>query len=545
MLRTKQDFINCLRGIITPLEKFYTKGKAGIKLSDFGVQYTDEIAKMEAFARALWGLAPLWGGGEECGEFDKICLEGIINGTDPAHEEYWGTLCADNCDQRLVETAAIGLCLVLAPHKIWDPLTEKQKDNFHNWLLQANTVFCCDNNWQFFPVLVNLGLKNVGASYNAEVVNHAISRYHSFYRSRGWYHDGNTDQADYYVPFAVHFYSLIYAKIMEKEDPENSRIFKERAKEFAKTFVYWFDESGASVAFGRSLTYRFAQCCFWSACVFAGVEPFPMGVIKGIISRHLEWWMSKPIFDNAGILTVGYAYPNLNMAEQYNAYGSPYWALKSFLILALDENHEFFKAEPLPLPDLDPVCIIPEACMTVQRINGYSVILTAGQWATWNPTHRAEKYSKFAYSSRYGFCVARSDDGIWKASPDSTLAFEVDELIFTRRKCAEHRVNPDGSIYSKWSPCRGINVESLIIPTADGHLRQHTVSCDFDCVAYDCGFATPPQEVGDTLIGSGESITTACEPNTNLINPYAKINAIKYHFKKGVTKIETKVIYPK
>ena len=39
---------------------------------------------------------------------------------------------------------------------------------------------------------------------------------------------------------------------MEKEDPENSSIFKERAKEFAKTFVYWFDESGASLEIGGS-----------------------------------------------------------------------------------------------------------------------------------------------------------------------------------------------------------------------------------------------------------------------------------------------------
>jgi hypothetical protein len=31
MLQTKQDFIDCLKGIIDPLKKYYTPGKAGIK----------------------------------------------------------------------------------------------------------------------------------------------------------------------------------------------------------------------------------------------------------------------------------------------------------------------------------------------------------------------------------------------------------------------------------------------------------------------------------------------------------------------------------
>ena len=545
MLQTKQDFIDALSGIINPLKGYYTPGKAGIKLGEFGVQYSDDIAKMEAFSRVLWGLAPLWGGGAEIEDFDKICLQGIINGTDPESEEYWGLLPTDTSDQRLVEMAAIGLGLVLAPHKLWNPLTDKQKENFYNWLNQANTVPCGDNNWKFFPVLVNLGFKTVGAPYNEEVVKHSISRFHSYYRSRGWYHDGNTDQCDYYVAFAVHFYALVYAKVMENEDPENSRIFKERAEEFAKTFIYWFDEDGSALAFGRSLTYRFAQCCFWSACVFAGVKPFPIGVIKGIIARNLEWWLSKPIFDNAGILSVGYAYPNLNMAEFYNAYGSPYWSLKSFLILALDENHEFFKAEALPLPELEPLCVLPEAYMTVQRINGYVVALTSGQWANWYPTHCPEKYSKFAYSSRYAFNVSRTLDSMYNASPDSTLAFEVESQIFYRKKCIEHKVNEDGSIYSKWSPCREITVETELIPTSDGHIRRHTVTSAFECTAYDTAFAVEQKSGAGELIGDGEKLVFNSEPNANLISPYTEYKAIKYNINKGVTTIETKVVYPK
>lgn len=32
--------------------------------------------------------------------------------------------------------------------------------------------------------------------------------------------------------------------------------------EFVKQFIYWFDEEGEAIPFGRSLTYRFSQVSF-------------------------------------------------------------------------------------------------------------------------------------------------------------------------------------------------------------------------------------------------------------------------------------------
>lgn len=541
MLHTKGDFINCLNKIINPLEKYYTEGRAGIKCGEFGVMYGEKIALMEGFARVFWGLAPLWAGGGENGRLDSLCLEGIINGTNPEHQEYWGEIY--DGDQKMVETAALGLALAIAPHKVWDPLNDIQKKNFEKWMQQMNVAQADENNWKMFAVMVNLGLKNVGCEYSHEMMEHGISCIHSYYRSNGWYHDGNTDQADYYVAFAIHFYSLIYAKIMEKDDPENSKIFKERASLFAQDFIYWFAEDGAALAFGRSLTYRFAQCCFFSACVFAGVMPFSMGVMKGLISRHFQWWMSKPIFDNGGVLTVGYEYPNLCMSEFYNGFGSPYWALKAFLILALDDDHEFFKAEAEPYPKLDSIRVMPDGNMVIQHFGKYMVGITAGQWATWNPTHCAEKYSKFAYSSKYAFSVPRTMDGIEKAGADSMLAFEIDSLIYVRRKCIDFRIDEDGAVYSKWSPYRGIEVESWITPTASGHIRKHIIKSSVECIAYDCGFAVPDGNYCD-ISADAEIIVIDCDANTNLANPYTSMNAAKYIISKGENVIETKITYP-
>ncbi len=539
MLNTKKDFQECFQKIVEPVKKYYTKGAAGIKCGSTGVFYGSDIALMEGFARILWGLAPFWCGGGCDNDFKEIYLKGIANGTNLDHEEYWGEI--GHVDQRMVETAAMGLALILAPDKIWEPLSKDEKRSFYNWLNCVNEVKPSDNNWNLFPVIVNLGFKTVGLPYNREVVEKLLERIESFYIGDGWYTDGKSKQIDYYIAFAIHFYSLIYAKVMEKDDPKRSRVMKKRAEQFAKDFIYYFSDDGSALAFGRSMTYRFAQCCFWSACVYVGIEPFPMGVMKGIISRNIEWWLEKDIFDNGGILSIGYAYPNLCMSEEYNAFGSPYWALKSFLILALDDEHPFFKAEVLPLPKLDDVHIIKKANMVIQRINGYVVGLTAGQWAEWNPMHVAEKYSKFAYSSKYGFCVPRSYFGVENSGCDSTLAFVRDNMCYVRRKCMAVEISDSGEIYSKWSPLSGVEVETTIIPTETGHIRRHTVMTDDDITAYDCSFATP-DGAGD-INGDGEKILMSCAPNSNLMHPETKLKAIKYKFNKGTTSIKTEVIY--
>lgn len=189
--------------------------------------------------------------------------------------------------------------------------------------------------------------------------------------------------------------------------------------------------------------------------------------------------------------------------------------------------------------------VIPEAYMTMQRVGGYSVALTGGQWANWHPTHCPEKYSKFVYSSRYAFNVSRSTESLYSAAPDSSLAFEICDSVFYRQKCLEHRIQSDGSHYSKWSPYRGITVETILIPTDGGHLRRHTVECDFDCVAYDTAFATPLGGGGEIHGQGGEELILECEPNTNLIYPKCEIKAVKYTFKKGRNTVETNVIYPK
>jgi len=551
MLNSKEDFINCLGKITLPLEKYFTEGKSGIKCGTLGAKHGEKVSLTEAFIRPLWGLAPLWHKGCEIGNFKSLYIEGIKNGTNPYHKEYWGEISDPqnqrvNMDQKIVESCAVALGLILAPQVMWEPLNDTEKQNLCSWLYGINTVTKIGGgNWQFFPIMVNVALKSVGMTYDKAKLKECLKNINNLYVGDGWYTDGIGGNTDYYIPFAIQFYSLIYAKVMEKDDPENSRIFKERAIRFAQDFIYWFAPDGSAIPYGRSLTYRFAECCFWSACVFADVLPFQIGVIKGIVSRHLEWWMSKPIFDNDGILSVGYCYPNLYMSEDYNGFGSPYWALKAFLILALDENHDFYKAEPLPLPKLDDIRIIQKANIVIQRTKDDVIAFVKGGKAPkdgeWILTHKAEKYSKFAYSAKYGFCVPRTYFTLAESGTDCMLVFVKDGISYIRRGNIAEEITDEGKIISTWSPFNGITVNTEITLTKNGHIRKHTINSNTEAMAYDCGFAE--EEIKSKITGNGEAFVIKEGMNTNLVNPYTFVNSVRYEIKKGITEIETRIEY--
>lgn len=540
-LRTRADLQDAVRSLFAPLKPHFSPGRARIRLGYTAAHYDEHAAGLEAFARPLWGLAPLAAGGGDFADWALI-RRGLTSGTDPDHSEYWGE--AGDRDQRLVEMAAIGLALALVPEQVWEPLPPQARNNLARWLGAIERVGIVDSNWLWFRVMVDLGLKRVGVSYDASALRAALDRLDDFYLGDGWYSDGATAQRDYYIPWAMHFYGLVYATLAGADDPGRAAIYRERAGLFAREFVHWFAADGSALPFGRSLTYRFAQGAFWGGLVFAGVEALPWGVIKGLVLRHLRWWSRQPIFAADGTLTIGYAYPNLNMAEQYNAPGSPYWALKFFLPLALPERHPFWQAEALPLPALPPIQPQPRAHMILTRdpAGRHVVALTGGQSEPWI-RHAGEKYAKFAYSTAFGFSVPIGRIGLAQAAPDSMLAVSDDGECYRVRERTSEATLEDGILRSRWQPLPGIEVETWLIPRPPWHLRVHRLVTDRRLWTAEGGFALDRtgddplaragvQEAGAGFalartpaggsglrdwLGTREGRVVRLDPNTNLI----------------------------
>ena len=558
-LHSKADFQNLLMEIIRPLIPYYTKEKAGIDLGVTATTYERRTIRLEAFSRILWGLVPFFAGGGSDKEFEEIYKKGLAAGTDPENEEYWGGFHA--FDQRFVEMAAMAYGLILSPDKIWEPLSDKEKDHLAGWLYGINEYELPICNWVLFAVLVNIALKKLGRKYDVEKLEKYLDGADSFYLGDGWYQDGDSGQKDYYVSFAIHFYTLFYAKAMEEEDAERCAVYKERAALFAKQFLYWFDEGGAALPFGRSLTYRFSQVSFFSACLMAGVEPIDIGIMKGLIVRHFCDWMKKPIFDRNDILTIGYGYPNLVMGERYNGPGSPYWALKTFAVLMLPDEHPFWHVEAKPLPELERQKALPYADMLIHRYDNHVTAFVPGKYSPAGHGQTPAKYGKFAYDTRFAFSVAKSTCEVHETAPDSMLAFYINGYVYVRRICEDFSIS-ETEVYSRWVPYEGIRVETYIIPTENGHVRKHIVTSDRECVAYDCGFAVEIDTEGEkqaqeeraaqvenaysmcqvtAKCGQGEGIIIGADPNTNLLHPMTRIPAIRYQIHRGRNELATEV----
>jgi hypothetical protein len=502
--RTREDFQQALLRLCEPFTDPEDFARQLDATSHPGAHYASRVARLELVSRLLWGLAPLAAGGGAYDGWPQIRAE-IAHGTDPTDPGYWGP--ATERDQRIVESAALGFALALAPQEVWEPLSVQQKADFAHWLRTAASAEPVDNNWRLFATLVNLGLAAVGEPYDAQITAASFRRIDEFHRGGGWYSDGPEGTPyDYYGPWAIHFYCLINVA-RGGVDAATSAWIRERAAAFAGEFAHWFAADGSAIAYGRSLTYRFAQCSFFGVLAFAAdavdvaaapADALTWGQIRGLWARNLRWWDEQPVLDGGGALSIGYGYPCLPMSETYNAPGSPYWALKAFLPLALPADHPFWAADEEPLPKLEPVHPQPVASFLLLRTEqGHVTALSAGPGGRW-ARHGEAKYGKFAYSTAFGFSVPSRALTLEGAAGDSMLLFSDDAGRRWRGREENDEVWPmedDGTeVLASWSPWPDVHVETLLTAVGeDGrwHARVHRVSTDRRLWTAEGGFCVP------------------------------------------------------
>ncbi len=545
-LRTRADMERAAAQLLSPLIPLMGEGKARLHLGDTGAVYPDAVAEMEAFARPLWAIVPMLAG--NCPAVEPLWAvwrEGIINGVNPAHPAYWGE--AGDYDQRLVEMAVFGTGMCLAPERFFFSLPEAARVNLQNWLNQINLRAMPKNNWIFFRVLVNVGFRVCGLAYPADQLENDLSHIETHYEGDGWYFDYE-NQRDYYTPWAFHYYGLVYAVAMQKADPLRAARYRERAVAAAERLACWFDTSGAALPYGRSLTYRFAQSAFFAAAALAGAtsDAVDYGRLKHLLLANLRWWFKKPIFSRDGVLTIGYGYPSLLMAEGYNSPGSPYWAMKAFCCLALPEDHPFWTAEekPFAAPERS---LQPHARMLVCRsASGDHVIAYPAGNHAHEHAHDEAKYEKFAYSTVFGFSVPKAAKLLKDGAFDSVLAVSLDGDTFAPRYGVSAWAMTGEKVTSTWSPAPGVTVQSEIYPLADGwHVRRHRIRCECELTVAEGGFAIARDGAGApvktethaqaaveapwgvsavyALRGYERGTVITPEPNTNLIAPRTEL----------------------
>ena len=485
-MRSRSDFQEAALVMFEPLLP-YLKAQGGrMDFDEGGASFDMQSSSVEGVVRPLWGLVPLAMGGGDTTHW-PVLRRAISEGVDPAHPNYWGP--AHDYSQRCVEMAALGMTLMLLPEEGWYPFPDKDRENLVTWIEEIQRVELVDNNWLFFAILVQEGLRRIG---RADLVDDSLqarylARIEEWYLGDGWYGDGPELPIDHYNGFALHFYALLYAQYAVSPDPDLCRRFRQRAGLFAIDFAQWFAETGETVMVGRSLIYRFAVAAFWGIAGTAEQDVLSMGEIKGIWARQIRSWRDLPIFTSNGLLSRGYAYPNLVMCEEYNSPTSPYWAMKAFFPLALPADSDFWRAEEKALPVSQGIRPQRAASSLVQRSGGHAILHYG---APVRSALQRDKYNKFAYTTFLGPDMASLQYAERFTFGDNIMAFSFDDGLNWVMCHTRHAVEVgDDRLRTVWSAGRQ-RVETTIIPSENGRFeRRHAFSLDAPALVIESGFA--------------------------------------------------------
>lgn len=548
-LVSRADFQRFVTDVWRALEAPCRKMGADVLFGQQRCGYGLKAESMEGFARIFWGLGPLraGGGGEEVdwGLLRSILLAGVRPGG-------WGPM--KDYDQRIVETPAIALGLVWARDVMWDPLSPGERLEVVAWIGRINAVQVIENNWLWFRVLTNAALRKLGEPHDAEREAADLALLDAMWHGTRGYSDGPEEHRDYYVPMAMHFYGLVYARLIEKEAPDRAAELRMRAGAYAPEFLAWFANDGAAPAFGRSLHYRFAQGAMWAALAYGEDEPaLSWGVLRGLVARHLRQWLERPVFTEDGKLSVGYGYNQPVLAEGYASSSSPNWALKTLLILALPESHPFWQAKEESMPTLPAASVSADERLVVTRPgDGRDVVLLAASQSRrdWL-RHNEAKYHKFAYSAQFGVSISLGQASLSLLAPDCALALSDDGAHWRVRDTSGEIRCEGTTLITSWQPWPDVSIETRLAPDEDGngHVREHVIRTERTLHAFEGGFCVPrdvdapvvPAVCGHGVTvcsqgygseirdgdGSREAVVITTDTNTHMLWPWVYLPGLQ------------------
>ena len=259
-LNSRQDWIDVAHVLLPPYLRSTDLGPNG-QDGEMPTSGTNPFARwFEGFVRPMTLGAPLLAG---CSGNVNIRLKRghhvdlgewyrkhLTNGVDPEHPAAWNRI-DRQMDQPIVECSILSYCLNIAKPYLWDPLSAETKSQLAAWMQHTCSKFTLNiNNWNLFPIMIQLGLGKLGMPYSIDVVNDLLTEVERFYHGDGWYADGFYRQFDYYVPEAV--YLLLFAAEWIDDGGLLRQKIHERAADFARDFELFFDSQGRNIFFGAA-----------------------------------------------------------------------------------------------------------------------------------------------------------------------------------------------------------------------------------------------------------------------------------------------------
>ncbi|MDG4770190.1 DUF2264 domain-containing protein [Solwaraspora sp. WMMD792] len=392
--------------MLLALRPYASPDHARIDLPGRSSAYGPDSDSLEAFARSfLLAAVRLHGeaGADPHGLADWYAA-GLRAGTDPTSPTAWPR--PDRLDQAKVEACSIALGLHLTRPWLWDRLDEATRQRTVDWLATVVGQAYPPINWVWFQIVVETFLRSVGGPWSTEDIESGLRVHESLYRADGWYSDGPERAYDHYVGWALHVYPLLWADQAGELCPDGLRqAWRQRLAAFLDDAVRLVGADGSPLMQGRSLAYRFAAAApLWVGAMTGATDVAP-GVLRRAASGMLRHFHDHGAPDGRGLLPIGWHHEWPTMAQSYSGPGSPYWAAKGMLGLALPADHPVWTAteQPLPVERADLLAALPTPGWLVAgtRSDGVVRVVNHGTDHSVPGDERADSplYARLGYST--------------------------------------------------------------------------------------------------------------------------------------------------
>jgi hypothetical protein len=351
--------------LLDSLIPYFSPGNARVVLPGRPSRSGTSSDELEGFARSFMLAAFRIAGvrGQGCEKLIERYAQGVANGANPDHPEAWLRLTPRS--QQMVEAAAIAVALHESREWIWDRLDTRAQEHVAEWLGGFVGSTTHDNNWLLFQVVSEQFLASVGAPYSKEDIEGGLDRIEDWYVGDGWYSDGEGQNFDNYIGWAMHLYPGIWTRMAAAtpgaQYEDRLKVYRERLALFLEDAVHLVGNDGAPVYQGRSLTYRMAAAApYWMGQIL-DATPLTPGQTRRLCSGIARHFVQHGVPDERGLLTLGWYDTFLPTTQSYSGPGSPYWASKGFIGLLLPPEHPVWSdpEESVPLDEADQVRAMP------------------------------------------------------------------------------------------------------------------------------------------------------------------------------------------
>ncbi|MEU5671827.1 DUF2264 domain-containing protein [Micromonospora sp. NPDC047762] len=436
---SRDDWLALADRMLAATRPFASPGHALVTFPGPEGGYGRAVDGLEGFARTflLAGFRIAGARGVGLDELVARYTAGITAGTDPSAPDRWVRM--DEHPQAKVEAASIALVLDMTRPWIWDRLPSVVRERVVNYLRPAVGDDTYPRiNWVWFRLVVQTFLRSVGGPHSLDEMNEDLTTHDGFVRGEGWMSDGPDRAYDHYVGWALHLYPTLWARMAGAADLAEQRRERDLAglDRFLSDAVALVGADGSPLIQGRSLTYRFAAAApFWVGAI-AGVPSVSLGRLRGAATRIVRHFVANGAPDERGLLTLGWHGPWPRLAQSYSGPGSPYWASKGLLGIALPADHPVWATpeEPLPVEERDAVRAIhaPGWLISGTRADGIVRVVNHGT------DHAVEgaTVSDSPLYARLGYSTATTpvlDDSGWASPVDQSVTLVDDAGRVTHR----------------------------------------------------------------------------------------------------------------